>query len=107
MRAAVWHGPGEMALEEVPEPVCPPDGALLRVVACGICGTDVRAFYNGDRRIAPGWILGHEITGEVVEVGPDADGRLEAGEGDLVHVISRFTRRYSRSRGSSSTTRIS
>jgi L-iditol 2-dehydrogenase len=77
-----------MALEEVPEPACPGDGALLRVVACGICGTDIRAFYNGDRRIEPGWILGHEITGEVVEVGPDADGRLEAALGDVVHVIS-------------------
>jgi L-iditol 2-dehydrogenase len=77
-----------MALEEVPEPPCPPDGALLRVVACGICGTDVRAFYNGDRRIRRGWILGHEITGEILEVGPEADGRLDASEGDLVHVIS-------------------
>jgi L-iditol 2-dehydrogenase len=77
-----------MALEEVPEPPCPPDGALLRVVACGICGTDVRAFYNGDRRIRRGWILGHEITGELLEVGPEADGRLDASEGDLVHVIS-------------------
>jgi len=77
-----------MTLAEVPEPVCPPDGAVLRVVACGICGTDVRAFYNGDRRIEAGWILGHEICGEVLEIGANADGRLEAGEGDIVHVIS-------------------
>ena len=53
MRAAIWDGPGEMHLGDVPDPVCPPDGALLRVTACGICGTDVRAFYNGDRRIEP------------------------------------------------------
>jgi L-iditol 2-dehydrogenase len=77
-----------MVLDDVPDPACPPDGALLRVEACGICGTDVRAFYNGDRRIGPGWILGHEITGEIVEVGAEADGRLEASVGDLVHVIS-------------------
>ena len=88
MRAAVWQGPGEMELGEAPEPDCPRDGALLKVVACGICGTDVRAFYNGDRRIGPGWILGHEICGEIVETGPDADGDLEASTGDLVHVIS-------------------
>src|SRR5881398_511136 len=67
MRAAIWDGPGEMHLGDVPDPACPPDGALLRVTACGICGTDVRAFYNGDRRIEPG-----------VDLGP----------GDLVHVIS-------------------
>lgn len=77
-----------MALEEVPDPACPPDGALVRVVACGICGTDVRAFYNGDRRIGPGWILGHEITGEIAEVGPHANGEVEAEVGELVHVIS-------------------
>ena len=77
-----------MTVGEAPEPGCPRDGALLKVVACGICGTDVRAFYNGDRRIGRGWILGHEICGEIVEVGPDADGALEAADGDLVHVIS-------------------
>lgn len=88
MRAAIWQGPGEMALGEVAEATCPPDGALLRVVACGICGTDVRTFYNGDRRIEPGAVLGHEICGEVLEVGPDVNGKLEAATGDLVHVIS-------------------
>ena len=76
-----------MSLGEVPDAVCPDDGALLRVTACGICGTDVRAFYNGDRRIEPGAVLGHEICGEVVEVGPEADG-LDAKPGDRVHVIS-------------------
>jgi L-iditol 2-dehydrogenase len=77
-----------MTLGTTREPACPRDGALLRVEACGICGTDVRAFYNGDRRIAPGWILGHEICGEVLEVGPEADGALAGAPGDLVHVIS-------------------
>ena len=88
MRAAIWNGPGEMELGDVPDATCPADGVLLRVVACGICGTDVRTFYNGDRRIEPGAVLGHEICGEVLEIGPDADGDLRAGAGDLVHVIS-------------------
>ena len=88
MRAAIWNGPGEMELGEVPDATCPADGALLRVVACGICGTDVRTFYNGDRRIEPGAVLGHEICGEVLEVGPEANGDLRAAKGDLVHVIS-------------------
>ncbi|MGI8606850.1 MAG: alcohol dehydrogenase catalytic domain-containing protein [Gaiellaceae bacterium] len=88
MRAAIWQGPGEMALGEIAEPTCPIDGALLRVVACGICGTDVRTFYNGDRRVEPGAVLGHEICGEVLEVGADVNGKLEAAPGDLVHVIS-------------------
>jgi L-iditol 2-dehydrogenase len=76
-----------MHLDDVPDSVCPPDGALLRVTACGICGTDVRAFYNGDRRIEPGAVLGHEICGEVLEVGTEVEP-VEWGVGDLVHVIS-------------------
>jgi L-iditol 2-dehydrogenase len=87
MRAAVWDGPGEMHLGEVPDAACPPDGALLRVTACGICGTDVRAFYNGDRRLEPGAVLGHEICGEVLELGPEAEP-VQFKAGDLVHVIS-------------------
>ena len=69
MRAAIWDGPGEMHLGEVADATCPSDGCLLRVTACGICGTDVRTFFNGDRRIQPGAVLGHEICGEVLEIG--------------------------------------
>ena len=75
MRAAIWDGPGTMSVGTVPDARCPEDGVLLRVTACGICGTDVRTFYNGDRRIAPPWVLGHEISGEVIEIGPQAAGR--------------------------------
>jgi hypothetical protein len=48
VRAAVWQAPGEMALANVPEPTCPPDGALLRV-ACRVCAADV-PHDNGTRR---------------------------------------------------------
>src|ERR1700756_2435003 len=91
MRAAVWNGPGAMSVGSAPDPPGPEDGGLLRVLACGICGTDVRSFYNGDRRIAPPWVLGHEISGEIVEIGPGADREVdEAGlaVGDAGHCIS-------------------
>jgi L-iditol 2-dehydrogenase len=71
--------------------VCPEDGVLLHVLACGVCGTDVRSFYNGDRRIEPPWVLGHEISGEVVEIGPRAEEEVAKGGiglGDAVHCIS-------------------
>jgi L-iditol 2-dehydrogenase len=80
-----------MSVGSAPDPACPPDGVLLRVLACGICGTDVRSFYNGDRRIAPPWVLGHEISGELAEIGPGAEREVrEAGlsPGDSVHCIS-------------------
>jgi L-iditol 2-dehydrogenase len=63
----------------------------MRVTACGICGTDVRTFYNGDRRISPPWVLGHEISGEILEIGDGAAGEvaeLELAVGDRVHCIS-------------------
>ncbi|HTX30860.1 MAG TPA: alcohol dehydrogenase catalytic domain-containing protein [Solirubrobacteraceae bacterium] len=91
MRAAIWDGPGAMSVGEVPDATCPGDGVLLRVTACGICGTDVRAFFNGDRRISPPWVLGHEISGELIEIGPEASRELETMGlklGDHVHCIS-------------------
>lgn len=91
MRAAIWNGPGEMSLGEVPDAACPDDGVLVRVTACGICGTDVRVFFNGDRRITPPWVLGHEITGELIEIGPRAAEEIAHGgivTGDRVHCIS-------------------
>ncbi len=91
MRAAIWDGPGEMTVAEVPDATCPADGVLLRVTACGICGTDVRAFFNGDRRISPPWVLGHEISGELIAIGAEAAGEMaQAGieGGEHVHCIS-------------------
>ena len=91
MRAAIWDGPGTMVVGSVPDAVCPPDGVLLRVTACGICGTDVRTFFNGDRRITPPWVLGHEISGELIEIGSEAAREVaDAGlaVGDHVHCIS-------------------
>ncbi|MDQ6816056.1 MAG: alcohol dehydrogenase catalytic domain-containing protein [Actinomycetota bacterium] len=91
MRAAIWDGPGEMRVGEVRDATCPVDGVLLRVTACGICGTDVRTFFNGDRRISPPWVLGHEISGELVEVGPRAEAEIAQTGLELgghVHCIS-------------------
>ena len=79
MRAAIWNGPGSMEIGTAPDPVCPEDGVLLQVLACGVCGTDVRSFYNGDRRIEAPWVLGHEISGEVVEIGPRAEAEVAGG----------------------------
>jgi L-iditol 2-dehydrogenase len=91
VRAAIWNGPGSMDVGTAPDAECPEDGVLLHVLACGVCGTDVRSFYNGDRRIAAPWVLGHEISGEVVEIGPRAEEEVAASGisvGDAVHCIS-------------------
>ena len=76
MKAAVLHGPRDIRLEEVDRPSIGPDEVLLKVRACGICGTDLHRYRSGE---SVNRILGHEYAGEVAEVGPDVDG-LRAGD---------------------------
>src|SRR3954452_9177682 len=82
MLAARLHGRGDVRVENVAElPAPPPGWVRIRVHACGICGTDVEEYTAGpvlvptvphvlSHRAAP-LTLGHEVVGEVVEVGPD------------------------------------
>jgi L-iditol 2-dehydrogenase len=88
MRAAVLHGVQSIAIEQVPKPTCPADGLLVKVKACGICGTDARTYFNGDERAKPPWILGHEMTGTVEQVGDQAAREIAVHIGDRIHVIS-------------------
>jgi len=69
MRAAVYHGPRQLTVDERPVPEPGPADVLLRVRYCGICGSDLHFVLDGWGR--PGSIEGHEFTGEVVAVGDD------------------------------------
>ncbi|HSV42073.1 MAG TPA: alcohol dehydrogenase catalytic domain-containing protein [Methanomassiliicoccales archaeon] len=68
MKAALMHGPGKLALEDVPDPLCPPGGVLLDLVACAICGTDAKMLEAGHRDLSYPRILGHEIVARVAEI---------------------------------------
>ena len=71
MRATTIHGPGDIRVEEVPDPVIEqPTDALVKVAAGCICGSDLWG-YRGESRVRPGQTIGHECIGEVVEVGAD------------------------------------
>lgn len=77
MRAAVLHAPGDLRIERVPVPAVGPDDALVRVAACGICGSDVpRVRTTGTYRFPT--IPGHEMAGVVEELGSKA-GSTRAG----------------------------
>ncbi len=74
MKAAVYHGPRDLRVEEVPDPVPAPDEVIVRVEACGICGSDLHMYKLGmflelGRVIDNGRIMGHEFSGEIVAVG--------------------------------------
>ncbi len=68
MRVAMYYNNRDIRLEEMPKPEIGPGELLLRIEATGICGSDVMEWYR--IRKAP-LVLGHEIAGEVVDVGPE------------------------------------
>lgn len=71
MKAAVFYGKGKLVVEDIPKPVPKAGEVLIKVMACGICGTDVH-IYNGDEGAAktpPKTVLGHEFSGFVEAVG--------------------------------------
>ncbi|MGI8460391.1 MAG: zinc-binding dehydrogenase [Solirubrobacterales bacterium] len=71
MRAVTFQAPGEVRVEEKPEPeIGSSDEAIVRVDASGICGSDLH-IYHGRVAIEPGFTIGHEYVGTVVEVGDD------------------------------------
>ena len=88
MRAAVFHGRGDVRVENVPDPVgAGPDDVVVRVQAASLCGTDVSEYTDGPimvplhvRHNASGHrgptILGHEFTGEIVDIGSHVDRNL-------------------------------
>jgi L-iditol 2-dehydrogenase len=84
MEAALLYGKEDIRLEQVNLPEMESQGLLIRVLTCGICGSDSRMFFTGPtaRYINP-VILGHEICGEVAEVG---SGIIDYQVGDLVGI---------------------
>ncbi|MFD1772781.1 zinc-dependent alcohol dehydrogenase [Paenibacillus rhizophilus] len=80
MRALIWEGDGILALKEVPIPEIRPTEVLIRVSYTGVCATDVEII-NGKFPYSPPYILGHEITGKVIETGGNVK---ELREGDRV-----------------------
>lgn len=89
MRAAVFHGPHDIRVEDVPEPVIAADEVLVEVTACGFCGSDVE-YYTGKSPVGTAdgtgpLILGHELAGRIVALGTIA-GSSGLREGDRVAV---------------------
>ncbi|UCD09128.1 MAG: zinc-dependent dehydrogenase [Dehalococcoidales bacterium] len=80
MRVARWYNNHDVRVEEMPVPDISAGEMLVRIEACGICGSDVMEWYRIDR--AP-LILGHEVGGQIVKVG---EGVTQYHEGDRVTI---------------------
>jgi L-iditol 2-dehydrogenase len=86
MKVARFYAPGDVRIEDADEPVAGPGELKLRIRACSTCGTDVKIFRFGHHHIVPPRVIGHEIGGEVVQVGDGATGGWRVG--DRVQVIA-------------------
>lgn len=79
MKAAIINAPGDFGVYEVDEPHCPDGGMLVKVLAVGLCGGDLRTIRLGHHRVKLPYIVGHEVSGEVVGVGKGYEGRWKIG----------------------------
>ena len=79
MRAAVFEEIERIAVKDVPDPVCDSGSIVVKVEACGICGSDIRNFHAGLRTGAKDQIMGHELSGSVVQVDTSVT-RFEVGQ---------------------------
>lgn len=85
MKAALYSGPQDLKIIDVPAPVAGDKEILIRVHSCATCGTDAKIFNHGHPRLKPPQIIGHEIAGEIVTVGSSVSGY---SVGDRVQVIA-------------------
>ena len=77
MKALRFLEPGKVVVADEPDPTPGPGEVILKTHATGLCNSDVRV-YLGEKYAAPGVVPGHEITGEIVEVG--AGGTATIGQ---------------------------
>ncbi|MFC9129491.1 zinc-dependent alcohol dehydrogenase family protein [Streptomyces sp. NPDC057099] len=97
MKGYVFHGPGQSAWEDVPDPaIKEATDAIVRVDAVTICGTDLHILRGDVPEVRPGTVLGHEAVGEIVDVGGDVR-TVRPGDRVLVSCITACGRcRYCR-----------
>ena len=79
MKAVVYKGNDKpLSLEDVPAPEPGPGQLLVKVAACGICGSDLHAYQSG--LLGPEIIMGHEFSGEILAVGEGASASWQVGD---------------------------
>lgn len=74
MRALTYLGPRQMELQQMDRPTCEPGEVLIKVRAVGICGSDLGGYLGHHARRQAGLVLGHEVSGEIVETGAAVSG---------------------------------
>src|SRR3954454_1454299 len=87
MKAAVYEGKEQLIVRDVPDPVLSDGEVLLEIEACCVCGTDLRTYRHGDKKITPPRILGHEFCGRVVESRANGTSNVVVGDRVVMYIV--------------------
>jgi L-iditol 2-dehydrogenase len=74
MKAVMYYGKGDVRFESVPVPDCRQDEIRVKIDACAVCGSDLKTFNNGNPRMKPPIVMGHEFTGVIETAGKSVKG---------------------------------
>jgi len=74
VKAAIYNGPGDIVVGDIPEPRSTSRNAIARVKVCTICGTDLKLYTVGNPRCKPPRVIGHELAADVIAVGNKVEG---------------------------------
>jgi L-iditol 2-dehydrogenase len=85
VNVARLYAPGDLRVEDAPVPEAGPGDLVIRVRTCSTCGTDAKIFRFGHHHISLPRVLGHEVSGEITEVGSGVEGW---SQGDRVQIIA-------------------
>ena len=86
MKAAVYLGKEQLVVQDVPEPALGDGDVLLKIHACSVCGTDLRTYRHGDKKIAPPRVLGHEFCGTVLE-SCAVEANVKVGDRVVMYIV--------------------
>lgn len=87
MIAGVYKGKEHIDVEEVANPSLDDGEVLIEIDACAVCGTDLRTFRHGDKKIEPPRILGHEFCGTVVESAAGTESNVAVGDRVVMYIV--------------------
>ncbi len=74
IQAVVYHAPGDVRVESIPMPDCGAEELRVKIDACAVCGTDLKAYLHGNPRLKAPIAMGHEFTGLIETVGSEVQG---------------------------------
>jgi len=80
MKALLYTEPYKLSITDVPLPQIDKNEVLIRIKACGICGSDVHGYTGKTGRRIPPLVMGHEASGIIEEIGSKAKGKFHAGQ---------------------------